>query len=66
MSVAKSIDIIASSTTGIEDAVQSGIAKVAETVKSVEGAWIKGTKVIVRDNRVSEWRVMMKVTFVVD
>jgi hypothetical protein len=66
MAVAKSIEISASSTKGFEDAVRSGIAKVGETVKGIEGAWVKGTKLVIRDNAIVEWRVMMKVTFLVD
>ena len=66
MAVAKTIEIISGSAKGIEDAVQAGIAKVAETVKRVEGAWVKDTKVVVSDGRVAEWRVTLAVTFVVE
>jgi dodecin len=65
MAVAKSIEIVSSSTQGIEDAVRAGVAKTAETVKGIQGAWIKGTKVVVRDDQVTEWRVTMKITFIV-
>lgn len=66
MSVAKTVEIVTSSTSGIEDAVRSGIAKVGETVKNIEGAWVKDTKAVVRDNSVTEWRVTLAVTFIVD
>jgi hypothetical protein len=66
MSVAKTIEIVASSTSGIEDAVRSGIAKVGETLDNIEGAWVKDTKAVVRDNSVTEWRVTLAVTFIVD
>lgn len=65
MAVAKTIEIISSSTESIEAAVRDGIAKASETVNGIEGAWIQDTKVIVRDNRVVEWRVNLKVTFIV-
>ena len=65
MAVAKTIEIISSSTKSIEDAVQSGISKAGETVNAIEGAWIKDTKCVVRDNRVTEWRVTLAVTFIV-
>jgi flavin-binding protein dodecin len=65
MAVAKTLEVISSSANGIEDAVKSGIAKVAETVKGIEGAWIKDTKVVVRGDKVSEWRVTLVVTFIV-
>lgn len=66
MAIAKTIEIIAASKTGIEDAVKSGLAKAGETVKGIEGAWIKDTKVTVADGQVAEWRVTMVITFIVD
>lgn len=66
MAIAKTIEVIASSTQGIEAAVRDGIAKVAETVDNIEGAWVKDTKVIVRDGRVAEWRITLVVTFIVN
>ena len=65
MSVAKTLEIISSSTDSIEAAVRDGIAKVGETVNGIEGVWVKGTKAVVRDNKITEWRVTLKVTFVV-
>ena len=65
MAVAKTIEIISSSTESIEAAVRDGIAKASETVNGIEGAWVQDTKVIVRDNKVVEWRVNLKVTFIV-
>ena len=65
MSIAKVIEVIASSTKGYEDAVSSGIAKAAETIDGIEGAWVKDTKVTVRDGTVSEWRVILAITFIV-
>lgn len=65
MSVAKTVEIISSSTESIEAAVRDGIAKAGETIHGIEGAWIKGTKAIVRDNKVAEWRVTLKITFVI-
>lgn len=65
MAVAKTVEIISSSTESIEAAVRDGIAKASETINGIEGAWVKGTKAIVRDNRVVEWRVTIKLTFIV-
>ncbi len=66
MAIAKVIEIIASSPTSIEDAVASGVAKASETVKNIEGAWVKDTKAVVRDGRVVEWRVNVALTFLVN
>lgn len=65
MAIAKTIEVIASSTQGIEAAVRDGIAKVGETVTNIEGAWVKDTKAVVRDGSVTEWRVTLVITFIV-
>ncbi|MBU0776096.1 MAG: dodecin family protein [Alphaproteobacteria bacterium] len=65
MAIAKVIEVISSSMTGFEDAVSSGIAKAAETIDNIEGAWVKDTKVTVNDGKVSEWRVILSITFIV-
>jgi len=66
MSVAKVIEVTSSSSKGFEDAVRSGIAKVANTVDHVHGAWVSEQKVLVDGDKVVEYRVTMRVTFVVD
>ena len=66
MAIAKTIEVIASSTQGIEAAVRDGIAKVGETVTNIEGAWVKDKKAVVRDGSVAEWRVTMVITFIVN
>ena len=65
MAVAKTLEIISSSTESIEAAVRDGIAKAGETVHGIEGAWIKSTKAVIRDNKVAEWRVTINITFIV-
>jgi hypothetical protein len=65
MAVAKTIEIISGSAKGVEDAIQSGIAKASETVSGIEGAWVKDTKVKVEGGKVTEWRVTLAVTFLV-
>ncbi len=67
MSIAKIIEINASSKTSVEDAVRSGLKKCAESVKNIKGAWVNETKVVTDDaGNVTEWRVNMRVSFVVE
>jgi flavin-binding protein dodecin len=47
-----------------EDAIQAGIARAAKTLEHIRGAWIKDMKVVVENGRVTEYRVRMKITFV--
>jgi len=66
MSVAKSIEITSSSTTGFQDAVTSGVAKVSETVNNIQSAWVKDQYVTVNGSSVAEYRVSLKITFLVE
>jgi flavin-binding protein dodecin len=66
MSVAKHIEITADSTKSFEDAVQQGIATASKTVKGIRSAWVKDQQVLVEGNKVTTYRVNMKVTFVLE
>ena len=67
MSVAKIIELNASSPVGVEDAVRSGLKKAAETIKNIQGAWVNEIKVVTGgDGAIREWRVNLQVTFIVD
>lgn len=66
MSVAKIIEVNASSKVSMEDAVKVGLKKCAETVKGIKGAWVNEIKVVTGDDgSVTEWRVNLRVSFVV-
>jgi dodecin len=62
-SVAKIIEITSSSTTSIEDAVENGIRRADTSLDNVEGAWVQDIKCVVKNGKVAEWRVNLKVTF---
>lgn len=64
MSVAKVIEIIAGSKTSFEDAVRTGVARATDTLHDVTGAWVKDQSAIVVNGKVTEYRVTMKVTFI--
>jgi flavin-binding protein dodecin len=64
MSVAKVTEITSSSTTSFEDAIKHGIKRASETLDKIQGAWIKEQKVVCDGENITEYRVTMKVTFV--
>ncbi|MDH4056559.1 MAG: dodecin family protein [Gammaproteobacteria bacterium] len=64
MSIARTTEITSSSDTSFEDAVRKGIKRYAKTIDNVEGAWIKEQKVVVKNGDISEYRVTMKVSFI--
>jgi len=66
MEVAKVIEVIASSPRSFEDAIKNGIQRAASTVEQVQGAWVKEQKVVVEKGKIIEYRVDMKVTFLLN
>ncbi len=64
MSVARVTEITAASDKNFEDAIEKGIARANETLDNVEGAWIQDMKVVCDKGKIREYRVNMKVTFV--
>lgn len=64
MSVARVTEIIASSRKGFDDAIRLGITRANKTLRNVKGAWIKSQKVVILNGKVAEYRVTLKVTFV--
>ena len=61
--VAKVIELTASSPKSIEDAIESGIKRADTTLDQIESAWVQDIKCVVKNGKVSEWRVNMKITF---
>ena len=63
MTVAKVIELTSASHKSIEDAVEQGIRRADSTLDQVEGAWIQDIKAVVKNGKIAEWRVNMKITF---
>ena len=66
MSVAKVSEITASSTTSFEDAIQTGIKRANKTLENVQSAWIKDQEVNIKDGKITEYKVRLKITFVLN
>lgn len=66
MSVARVIEISATSTKSFEDAIQQGIARANKTLRNVQGAWIKEQEVQISDGKINGYKVNMQVTFMLD
>ena len=64
MSVARVTEISAGSKKSFHDAIEEGLARANKTLENVEGAWVKDMKVRCKGGKVSEYRVTLKVTFV--
>ncbi|WP_294622826.1 dodecin family protein [uncultured Roseovarius sp.] len=66
MSVARVTEISSTSTKSFDDAVEQGIARASNTLRNIRGAWIKDSNVDVENGKVSNYRVNMAVTFVLE
>ncbi|MGE0597046.1 MAG: dodecin family protein [Hyphomonadaceae bacterium] len=66
MSVAKVIEVTAGSKKGLQAAIEDGLSKASDTLENIEGAWIQDIKVTCKNGKIDEWRVNMKVTFVLN
>ena len=64
MAVAKITEISSSSSKSFEDAINAGIARAEKTLRNLTGAWIKSQKVVIVKGKITEYRVLLKVTFV--
>ena len=64
MAVARVTEIIASSTKSFDDAVHVGIERANKTLENVKGVWIQDHKLKIDGGKIAEYRVNMKVTFV--
>ncbi len=66
MSVAKIIEISSESPLGFEEAIRDGIAKASKSVHNIKSAWVKNQSLVVNDGKVTEYRVDLKVTFILE
>ena len=64
MSVARVTEIISSSRKGFQDAIEIGIERANKTLKNVEGAWVKDQSIILDNGKIKEYRVVLKLTFI--
>ncbi len=64
MSVARVTEIIASSKKSFDDAVENGVERASATLKNVQSAWVQDQNVMISDGKITEYRVSLKVTFI--
>jgi len=64
MSVARTTEIIAGSSKSFDAALKSGISRASKTLQNVTGAWVQDQEVTIKDGKIKEYRVRLKVTFV--
>jgi flavin-binding protein dodecin len=65
-SIARVTEISATSDKSFEDAIQQGIARATQTLRNVQGAWIKEQEVSLENNKITAYKVNMMITFILD
>ena len=66
MSVAKVTEIISTSSKSFDDALDQGVKRACKTLKNVRGVWIKDQQISLEKGKIIEYRVSLKVTFVLN
>ncbi|MGE5285416.1 MAG: dodecin family protein [Actinomycetota bacterium] len=64
--VGKVVEITAASSKSFEDAIAMGIDRASKTLKNVQGAWVKEQKVKVNEGKITQYRVDLMVTFLLE
>ena len=64
MSVARITKITATSGKSFDDAVKTAIKRASKTLDNISGAWVKDQQVTVKNGEIKDYRVCLKVTFV--
>ena len=64
MSVARVTEITAESKKSFDDALKVAIDRAHKTLHYVRSAWVADQEVSVRDGKIDDYRVRLKVTFV--
>jgi flavin-binding protein dodecin len=66
MAIARITELTSSSTKSFDDALHVGIKRATQTLQNVSGAWVQDQEVIVTDNKITEYRLRLKVTFILN
>ncbi len=66
MPVAKIIELVGTSSRGFEDAINEAVRRSSKTVKNIRGVDVVGQKAMVKDGKVTEYRVNLKLSFGVE
>lgn len=64
--VYKKIELVGSSTTGIEDAVQNALSLAGKTIRNMRWFEVTETRGHIEENKINHWQVTVKVGFTLD
>lgn len=62
----KKIELVGSSQTGIEDAVNNAVSRAAKTVRNMRWFEVSDIRGHIEDNKIGHWQVTVKIGFTLD
>lgn len=66
MTIAKVSEITATSTKSFDDAIERGVKRAGKTLKNLASAWVADQEVMIQNNKITEYRVRLRVTFILE
>jgi dodecin len=66
MSVATFIELSGQSSQSYEDAIRQAVQRASATIRNIRSVWAKEFEAVVENNRVTQFRVVVKVAFMLD
>ena len=63
MSIARVTEISATSETSFEDAITQAVGRATQTLRGVQGAWVKDMNVLIEDGNIVGYKVNVEITF---
>jgi dodecin len=63
MSVLKVIEVLSSSSNSWEEATQKAVAKASKSIKNIRSVYVQDQSATVKEGKVAEFRVNLKITF---
>jgi hypothetical protein len=66
MSIARVTEISSTSEKSFDNAIEEGIARASKTLRGIKSAWVKQQEVKVDGDKIAAYKVILKITFVLD
>jgi flavin-binding protein dodecin len=66
LSIVKVIELSAQSAQGYEDAVRQVVERAARTIRNIRSVWVKEFEAVVESDQVTQFRVVVKISFLLD
>jgi dodecin len=66
MAIVRSIEVIAESSKGFDDACRQAITEASKTLRGIRSFWIKHAMCVVENDKITTYRVNGKISFVLE